>query len=103
MPDGTPAEPDAVQYVQQPIGRARETVLVVDSYFAGRELLAFGHAVRRPDVALRILTSAQGLTTGDPGSPHSGPEQWLMEVLNQTFSGCSTRPEIRILVWPLSA
>ena len=58
---------DAAHYVRQRIGRARETVLIVDPYFAGRELLAFGHAIRRPDVELRILTSAQGLGPGHEG------------------------------------
>ena len=60
---------DAAHYVRQRIGRARETVLIVDPYFAGRELLAFGHAIRRPDVELRILTSAQGLGPDHEGYP----------------------------------
>ena len=52
---------EAAAYLRERIGRARETVLIVDPCFAGRELLAFGHAIRGPDVELRILTSVLGL------------------------------------------
>ena len=37
---------EAAEYVRQIIGRARDTVLIVDPYFAGRELFAFGHAIQ---------------------------------------------------------
>ena len=88
---------DAAQYVRQRICRARETVLIVDPYFAGRELLAFGHAIRRPDVELRILTSVQGLGSDQGGRPEVDAAKQLMAVLDQTFKDYSTRPAIRVL------
>ena len=80
---------EAAEYVRQIIGKAHDTVLIVDPYFAGRELLAFGHAIRRPDVNLRILTSAQGI------KPNSGSQ--LLRLLNATFQDYSTKPEIHVL------
>ena len=84
---GAPSE--AAEYVRQKIGGARTSVLIVDPYFAGRELLAYGHATRWPDVGLRILTSAQGL------SKESGKQ--LLEILNKTFASYSVKPEIHVL------
>ena len=40
---------------------ARRSILIVDPYFSTPGLMAFGHATRRADVELRILTSADGL------------------------------------------
>lgn len=91
------APSDAAEYIRQRIGRAREAVLIVDPYFAGRELLAFGHAIRRPEVNLRILTSAQGLVTRGSGAPDADPGRVLMAVLDQTFKNYPTTPEIRVL------
>ena len=88
---------EAAHYVRQRIGQARETVLIVDPYFAGRELLAFGHAIRRPEVELRILTSAQGLGPDHRSSSKADAARQLMDVLDQTFKGYPTRPAIRIL------
>lgn len=88
---------DAAHYVRQRIGRARETVLIVDPYFAGRELLAFGHAIRRPDVELRILTSAYGLGPDHKRRSKADAARQLMDVLDQTFTSCPTRPAIRVL------
>ena len=88
---------DAAHYVRQRIGRARETVLIVDPYFAGRELLAFGHAIRRPGVELRILTSAQGLGTDPEGSSKVDAARRLMDVLDQTFKDYPISPAIRVL------
>ena len=88
---------DAAHYVRQRIGRAREAVLIVDPYFAGRELLAFGHAIRRPDVELRILTSAQGLGPDHKRRSKADAARQLMDVLDQTFTSYPTRPTIRVL------
>ena len=88
---------DAAHYVRQRIGRARETVLIVDPYFAGRELLAFGHAIRRPDVELRILTSAQGFGRGCDGKSTLDAAKQLMDVLDQTFNDYRVSPVIRVL------
>ena len=88
---------DAAHYVRQRIGRARETVLIVDPYFAGRELLAFGHAIRRPDVELRILTSAQGFGRGCDGRSTLDAAKQLMDILDQTFNDYRVSPVIRVL------
>ena len=88
---------EAGQHVRQIIGRARGTVLIVDPYFAGRELFAFGHAIRRPEVNLRILTSAQGLKETSRGNPNADLGSQLLQNLNDTFRSYSTKPEIRIL------
>ena len=91
------APSEAAQYVRQIIGRARDTVLIVDPYFAGRELFAFGHAIRRPEVALRILTSAQGLREAGRGDPNIAPGSELLQILNASFKVYSTQPEIHVL------
>ena len=83
------ASREAAEYVRQKIGEARDSVLIVDPYFAGRELLAYGHAIRRPDVGLRILTSAKKL------SKKSGKQ--LLEILDKTFKDYSIKPEIHVL------
>ena len=88
---------DAAYYVRQRIGRAREGVLIVDPYFAGRELLAFGHAIRRPGVELRILTSAEGFELDCEGRSKSDAAQQLMDVLDRTFKDYPVRPAIRVL------
>ena len=88
---------DAAHYVRQRIGRARETVFIVDPYFAGRELMAFGHAIRRPDVSMRILSSAQGLATGGIGGPNVDSGRQILDILDQTYKDYSSRPDIRIL------
>ena len=80
---------EAAQYIRQKIGSARDMVLIVDPYFAGRELLAFGHAVSRPDIDLRILTSTS-VIDADSGSQ-------LLAILNRTFGSYPTKPEVRIL------
>ena len=88
---------EAAHYVRQRIGRARKTVLIVDPYFAGRELLAFGHAIRRPDVALRILTSTRGLRRDGLGDSSAASGRALMRVLDDTFGDYPVKPKIRIL------
>ena len=93
--DRTPHE--AAHYLRQRIGRARETVLIVDPYFAGRELLAFGHAIRRPDVELRILTSAQGLKKDNLGQSSVDSGRELLRIVNETFDDYPRRPQIRVM------
>ena len=90
---------EAVQYVQKKIGEAHDMVLIVDPYFAGRELFEFGHAIRRQEVQLRILTSAQSLKKGGSGESNRKPGSQLLKILNDTFKveDYSKKPEIRIL------
>ena len=88
---------DARHYVRHRIGNARNDVLIVDPYFAGRELLAFGHAIRRPDVQLRILTSALVLNMDEKSAPNTVSGSQLLAILNETFEDYSTKPEIRVL------
>ena len=88
---------DAVQYVRQIIGSARSAVLIVDPFFAGVELLEFGHAIQRHEVRLRILTSGKAFRRVDYGDTHEKSEAELDAILNATFVGYSTKPDIRIL------
>jgi len=83
--------------VRQKIGNARNDVLIVDPYFAGRELLAFGHAIRRPDVQLRILTSVLAFNGKSNGSQNIVTGLKLFAILNETFKDYSTKPDIRVL------
>ena len=91
----TPQE--ALQYVRERIGLARETVFIVDPYFAGRELLAFGHAIRRRTVHLRILSSTAGLRESELGATPLEAGLKLRETQGTTFDGYLGKPEIRIL------
>ena len=93
--DRTPDE--AVHYLRERIGRAREGVLIVDPWFAGRELLAFGHAIRNPDVELRILTSVQGLKRDALGDSSVDSGRKILRIVNETFDGYPRKPQIRIL------
>ena len=88
---------EAAQYVQKKIGEAHDMVLIVDPYFAGRELFEFGHAIRRQEVQLRILTSAQSLKKSDCGKSNRKSGSQLLKILNDTFKDYLTKPEIRIL------
>ena len=92
---GKPGE--AAEYLRERIGRARETVLIVDPYFAGRELLAFGHAIRSPDVELRILTSVQGLKSDALADSSVDSGQKLLRIVSETFDDYPRKPQIRIL------
>ena len=93
--DRTPDE--AAHYLRERIGRARETVLIVDPWFAGRELLAFGHAIRSPDVDLRILTSVQGLKRDALGDSSVDSGRKLLRIVDETFDDYPRKPQIRIL------
>ena len=91
----TPRE--ATQYVRDKIGSARETVFIVDPYFAGRELLAFGHAIRRSTVHLRILSSTTGLKDSFLGETTTKSALQIQEIRNTTFANYSSKPDIRVL------
>ena len=82
---------DAAKFIRDTIGSARRTVMIADPYFAVDELLAFGHAIRSPDVKLRILSSALHLKTEDTGSQ-------VQKALDQTFQTYSLAPEVRVLL-----
>ena len=88
---------EAAHYLRERIGRARETVLIVDPWFAGRELLAFGHAIRSPDVELRILTSVQGLKRDALGDSQVDSGRKLLRIVDETFDDYPRKPQIRIL------
>ena len=91
------APAEAQHYVREKIGNARTDVFIVDPYFAGRELLAFGHAIRRPDVQLRILTSALVVTRNGKRMASAVSGSQLLAILNETFKDYSKKPEIRVL------
>ena len=86
------APEDAAQFIRNTIGRARRRVLIADPYFAGRELLAFGHAIQRPDVELRVLTSARALKC----KSDIDPAAMLKEAI-ETFRSYPAAPAIRVL------
>ena len=88
---------EAIQYVRQRIGNARHDVLIVDPYFAGRELLSFGHAIRRRAVHLRILSSTAALKESHLGATTFESGTHFMQILNATFDDYPVKPEIRVL------
>ena len=88
---------EAIQYVRERMGDARHAVLIVDSYFAGPELLAFGHAIRRSDVHLRILSSTAAFKESNFGPIRAESGSQLLQILNTTFRDYSLTPEIRVL------
>ena len=88
------APTEAAEWVRQTIGRARETVLIVDPYFAGRELFEFGHAIRRPNVHLRILTSVPAF--GKKAEREANARN-LAANLDAGFADYPNMPEIRIM------
>ena len=92
---GAPA--DAEEFVRQKISAAHHIVFIVDPYFAGRELLAFGHAIRRPNVQLRILTSSLAFSADGISGANADTEYQRMTRLKDTFNDFSIRLEIRVL------
>ena len=80
---------EAAQYVRQKISNARDTVLIVDPYFTSRELLAFGGAISRREVHLRILTSTEEI------DKIAGNQ--LLTLMNNIFKNHSPAPEIHIM------
>lgn len=81
----------ALAFIRERIGRARETILIVDPYADGKDLFDFGHFITRSDIKLRLLTSR--LPFDDEERMRTGFREAL-----QSFSerGVPT-PEIRIL------
>ena len=88
---------DAAQYIRDKIGAACGSVLIADPYFAGRELLAFGHAIQWQGVQLRILTSTECLKGKGRVDENISAGKELQRVLKKTFKSYSTKPEIRVL------
>ena len=88
---------DAAQYVRSKIGEARKNILIVDPYFAAFSLMAFGHATRRPNVDLRILTSAEGLREKAKDDPTVTEGSKLQRALDETFDKTLATPKIRVL------
>ena len=93
---GAPA--DAAQYVRSKIGGARKSILIVDPYFSYVGLMKFGHARRRPDVDLRILTSAEGLKESVSAELDLEQGSVLQRALDETFDTMSAKPNIRVLL-----
>ena len=91
------ASADAAQYVRNKIGGARKSILIVDPYFSAPGLMAFGHATRRLDVELRILTSAQSLKESAKDKSGVSVGTQLQKALDETFEKTSGKPEIRAL------
>ena len=91
------APSEARAYVHKIIGRAGHTVLIVDPYFAGPELLGFGHAITMNNIALRILTSAQALKPANRDNAKADLGLQLLQIRNYTFSTYATKPRIRVL------
>ena len=88
---------DAAYFLRQKIGAAHSAVFIIDPYFAGRELLAFGHAIRRPNVQLRILTSGLAFTAASCAGPNAKIPSQLMADLNDSLQDHLVQSEIRIL------
>ena len=88
------APAEAAEWVRKTIGRARETVLIVDPYFAGRELFEFGHEIRRPKVHLRILTSVRAFGSK---AERKANARSLAANLDASFVNYSNTPEIRVM------
>ena len=91
------APADAAQYVRSKIGNAQKSILIVDPYFSSAGLMAFGHAICRPNVDMRILTSADGLKESANTELDSNEGSILQKALNETFDKMSAKPEIRVL------
>ena len=90
------APQEAAKFVRSRIGSARDTVYIVDPYFAGRELLAFGHATSRSGVHIRILSSTIGLKESNLGRTAVEAGTQLQAICGTTFNDLN-KPEIRIL------
>ena len=92
------ASANATQFVRNKIGGARKSILIVDPYFNALGLMAFGHATRRLDVELRILTSAQGLKESVTDNSGVSKGAQLHKALEETFEKTPGKPEIRVLL-----
>lgn len=81
----------ALSFIRERIGRARETILIVDPYADGKDLFDFGHFVTRRDIKLRLLTSR--LHFDDEEVMRTG----FREALRSFAERGVPTPEIRIL------
>jgi hypothetical protein len=90
---------EAIAFVREIVGTARHQVFIVDPYFAGRELVSFGHAVTRPKILFQILTSAKALKASDPMS--SGKQCGeVLYLLMQNFDPRRPEGSLEIRVMP---
>ena len=88
------APKDATRFIRDAIGKARHRVFIADPYFAGRELFAFGHAIRRPDVELRVLTSTLALKSKpgkDTGCPMFLGARRLLRAMARPLQAVESR------------
>ena len=84
------APEEAAQFIRDTIGEARHRVLIADPYFAGRELLAYCHAIQRPDVELQVLTSALALKGKSDATT-------VLQQAIETFQSYPAAPAVRVL------
>lgn len=81
----------ALRFIRDRIGRAGETILIVDPYADGKDLFDFGHFITRRDIRLRLLTSR--LPFEDDEVMRTG----FREALRSFAERGVPTPEIRIL------
>ena len=109
----------ATRFIRKKIGEAQNGVLIADPYFAGRAMLAFGHAVQRSGIHLRVLTSKKALESESAKKGtisvwlestcntltrlvpnfkvRQRPKKITIERAIETFKNYPTQPEIRVL------
>ncbi|WP_206782035.1 VPA1262 family N-terminal domain-containing protein [Azospirillum argentinense] len=85
---------EATKYVRALIEAARHRVIIVDPYFAARELLSFALATSWQGVDVTVLTSAEVLQASDD----TAPAQEKGEVLSDTLKAIGKQAKIRVLV-----
>lgn len=85
---------EATKYVRALIEDARQRVIIVDPYFATRELFSFALATSVDDVGVTIMTSADVLQATD----EADPRREKGEVLFDELKAIGKRAKIDILV-----
>jgi hypothetical protein len=91
---------EAAAFIRRLVGRAQKSVMIVDPYFAGRELVRFAHATTRPDVRIGILTSAMVLRhTKDAFDPTREAGEGLLAA-SRSFDRQRLRGQLDIRVMP---
>jgi hypothetical protein len=91
---------EAAAFIRGLVGRAQKNVMIIDPYFAGRELIRFAHATTRPDVRIGILTSAMVLTrTKDAFDPTREAGEGLLAA-SRSFDRQRVRGQLEIRVMP---
>lgn len=81
----------ALRFIREHIGRANETILIVDPYADGKDLFDFGHFVTRRDIGLRVLTSRL------PFASDAVMREGFAEALRSFAARGMPTPEIRLL------